>query len=51
MHSGGDKDIDYLIDAILKGSKEAGMSMDEIRAKRMLSTTLRQHPVRTRFRC
>src|SRR5579885_1606845 len=34
MHSGGDKDIDYLMDAILKASKDAGMSMDEIRAKR-----------------
>ena len=34
MHSGGDKDIDYLMDAILKASKEAGMTMDEIREKR-----------------
>ena len=34
MHSGGDKDIDYLMDAIMKASKDAGMSMDEIRAKR-----------------
>lgn len=34
MHTGGDKDIDYLMDAILKASKDAGMSMDQIRAKR-----------------
>ena len=34
MHSGGDKDIDYLMDGIVKASKEAGMTMDQIRAKR-----------------
>jgi predicted amidohydrolase YtcJ len=34
MHSGGDKDIDYLMDTILKASKDAGMTMDEIRSKR-----------------
>ena len=34
MHSGGDKDIDYLMDAIEKASREAGMSIDQIRAKR-----------------
>jgi predicted amidohydrolase YtcJ len=34
MHSGGDKDIDYLFDAIEKGSKEAGISPEEMRAKR-----------------
>ncbi len=34
MHSGGDKDIDYLMDAIVKASKEAGMTTDQIRAKR-----------------
>lgn len=34
MHTGGDKDIDYLMDAIVKASKEAGISMDQIRAKR-----------------
>ena len=34
MHSGGDKDIDYLMDLILKASKDAGMTMDQIRAKR-----------------
>ena len=34
MHSGGDKDIDYLLDAIVKASKEAGMTIEEIRAKR-----------------
>jgi predicted amidohydrolase YtcJ len=34
MHTGGDKDIDYLMDLILKASKEAGLTMDQIRAKR-----------------
>jgi predicted amidohydrolase YtcJ len=34
MHSGGDKDIDNLMDAIEKASKEAGLSLDEIRARR-----------------
>ena len=34
MHSGGDKDIDYYLDAIAKVSREAGLSLDEIRAKR-----------------
>jgi len=34
MHSGGDQDIDYFLQAILKASREAGMSMDDIRAKR-----------------
>ena len=34
MHTGGDKDIDYFMDAVLKASKEAGMTIDEIRAKR-----------------
>ena len=34
IHSEGDKDIDYLMDAIEKASKEAGMSLEEIRAKR-----------------
>jgi predicted amidohydrolase YtcJ len=34
MHSGGDKDIDYLFDAIEKASKEAGFTADQIRAKR-----------------
>jgi predicted amidohydrolase YtcJ len=34
MHSGGDKDIDYLMDAIVKASKDAGMTMEQIRAKR-----------------
>jgi len=34
MHSGGDKDIDYLMDLIVKASKDAGMSIDQIRSKR-----------------
>jgi len=34
MHSGGDKDIDYLLDIIETASKEAGMSLEEIRARR-----------------
>ncbi|MSO20448.1 MAG: hypothetical protein EXQ56_08285 [Acidobacteria bacterium] len=34
MHTGGDKDIDYFMDSIVKASKEAGMSLDDIRAKR-----------------
>lgn len=34
MHSGGDKDIDNLMDAIEKASKEAGLTLDEIRQRR-----------------
>jgi predicted amidohydrolase YtcJ len=34
MHSGGDKDIDYLMDAIVKASKQANMTTEQIRAKR-----------------
>lgn len=34
MHTSGDKDIDYLLDIIEKASKDAGFSLDEIRAKR-----------------
>lgn len=34
MHSGGDKDIDYFLDTIVKASREAGMTLDQIRAKR-----------------
>jgi len=34
MHAGADKDIDYFLDAIVKASREAGMSLEEIRAKR-----------------
>lgn len=34
MHSQGDRDIDYLMDAIETASKQAGMSPEEIRAKR-----------------
>lgn len=34
MHTGGDKDIDYMMDIIEQSSKEVGISLDEIRAKR-----------------
>ena len=34
MHSGGDKDIDNLMDAIEKGSKEAGLTLEDIRKRR-----------------
>ena len=34
MHTGGDKDIDYMMDAIVKVSKEAGLTADQIRSKR-----------------
>jgi len=34
MHSGGDKDIDSLLDAIEKGSREAGLTLEEIRQKK-----------------
>src|SRR3990172_8180806 len=34
MHTGGDQDIDYLMDAIEAGSKRAGFTIDAIRAKR-----------------
>jgi predicted amidohydrolase YtcJ len=34
MHTGGDKDIDHFMDAIEEGSKRAGFTIDEIRAKR-----------------
>ena len=34
MHSWGDKDIDYLMDAIEEGSAKLGMTLDQIRAKR-----------------
>ena len=34
MHTGGDKAIDYYMDAIEEGSKKAGMTLDEIRAMR-----------------
>jgi len=33
MHSGGDKDIDYVMDAIEEGSRLAGMTPEQIRAK------------------
>jgi predicted amidohydrolase YtcJ len=34
MHTGGDKDIDYFLDAIEQASKRAGIPLDEVRAKR-----------------
>ena len=34
QHTEGDLDIDYMMDAIEKASKEAGMTLEEIRAKR-----------------
>ncbi len=34
MHTGGDKDIDYFMDAIEKASQEGGLNLQEIRAKR-----------------
>ncbi len=34
MHTGADKDIDYYLDAIVKASREADISLEEIRAKR-----------------
>jgi predicted amidohydrolase YtcJ len=34
LHSGGDMDIDHLLDAIEAKSKEAGLTLDEIRSRR-----------------
>ena len=34
MHTGGDKDIDYVLEIIQQASKDAGMTLEEIRAKR-----------------
>ena len=34
MHTGGDKDIDYYMDAIEQASQRAGLTLEEIRAKR-----------------
>lgn len=34
MHTEGDKDIDYFLDVLEQASKEAGLTLDEIRAKR-----------------
>ena len=34
MHTGGDKGIDNIMDAIEEGSKKAGMTLDQIRAMR-----------------
>ena len=33
-HHGGDKDVDYVMDIIEKASKDAGMTIEQIRAKR-----------------
>ena len=34
IHTGGDKDIDYFLDAIEEGSKRAGFTLEQIQAKR-----------------
>ncbi len=34
MHTGGDKDIDYVLDIIEQASKDAGMTPEQIRAQR-----------------
>ncbi|MBI4481346.1 MAG: amidohydrolase family protein [Acidobacteria bacterium] len=34
LHSGGDKDIDYFLDAIEKASQDAGLTLEEVRSKR-----------------
>ena len=34
IHTGGDKDIDYLMDAIEQASRRAGFTLEQIRAKR-----------------
>jgi predicted amidohydrolase YtcJ len=34
IHTGGDKDIDFLLDVIEQGSKDAGFTIDQIRATR-----------------
>jgi predicted amidohydrolase YtcJ len=34
IHTGGDKDTDFILDTIEKASKDAGMTLDQIRAKR-----------------
>ena len=34
MHSSGDRDIDFLLDAIERASRDAGFTLDEIRSKR-----------------
>lgn len=34
MHSGGDKDIDHLLDVIEEQSEKAGFTLDEVRARR-----------------
>ena len=31
MHTGGDKDIDYYMDAIEEGAKKGGLTLDEAR--------------------
>jgi predicted amidohydrolase YtcJ len=34
IHTGGDKDIDYFLDSIEEGSKRAGLTLEDIRARR-----------------
>lgn len=34
IHTGGDKDIDYYMDAIEQGSQQAGLTQEQIRARR-----------------
>lgn len=34
LHSGGDQDIDYFLETIVRASRDAGFTMEEIRAKR-----------------
>jgi len=34
MHMGGDEDVDFLMEAIERGSRDAGMTIEQIRAKR-----------------
>ncbi|MBI4465339.1 MAG: amidohydrolase family protein, partial [Acidobacteria bacterium] len=44
MHTGGDKDIDYVLEIIEQASKDAGMTADEIRAKRHAYDHLGMNP-------
>ena len=34
IHTGGDKDIDFFLDSIEEGSRKAGLTLEQIRAKR-----------------
>jgi len=44
IHTGGDKEIDLMLDIIEKASKDAGMTPDEIRAKRHAYDHLEMSP-------